>query len=517
VRWMIPFAVGLVMAGRAGQAQTLPGRGVYALVGVRVEIGDGRVLEKGTVVLRNGLIEAVGAEVTVPPDAEVFKGDGLTVYPGFIDAQTTTGLNLPPWQPNQDTPPDTGAIAPASMREANRKGVRPELRAGDYLALADATLGPIRQQGFTTALIAPSGGTINGMGALVNLSGMPKRESIVRSNVAMGFAFSTTGGGRRGGPPSDDSGAGGTGYPGSLLGIIAHLRQTLLDARWFRTVQTGFENGNGQRPPADEALAALQPVLNGTLPVLFDAGSENEILRAIKLSDEFKLRLIVSGGVEAWKQAPLLAKRQIPVLADLNFGDEPGVSKTGRAGESSKPGAPPKPGETSKPPADVNRPERPPADPKTPLAGDIAARESKDEDEDETPKAVVAEQHRKWEEKVANAAQLQKAGVLFAFSTRGTKGPAEFWKNLRRAIQAGLPRQAALQALTLNAARIFGVEKQMGTVEVGKIADLVVMTGDFADPKSRVRYLFIDRSKFDPENDPASRPAPPTAPPMEDE
>ena len=91
------------------------------------------------------------------------------------------------------------------------------------------------------------------------------------------------------------------------------------------------------------------------------------------------------------------------------------------------------------------------------------------------------------------------------------------WKNLRRAIQAGLPRQAALQALTINAARIYGVDKQMGTIEPGKIADLVVMTGDFADSKSKVKYLFIDKSKFDPENEPAARPALPVPSPMEDE
>src|SRR5262249_38508770 len=155
-----------------------------------------------------------------------------------------------------------------------------------------------------------------------------------------------------------------------------------------------------------------------------------------------------------------------------------------RPGETPRPGAPPGTGEAQKPPAEGKRPENAPPDLKAP-PGENASLENKNEEEDETPKAVIAEQHRKWDEKVANAAQLQNGGFLFAFSTRGTRGLPEFWKNLRRAIQAGLPRQAALQALTLNPAKIYGVEKQMGTVEAGKIADLVVMTGDFADPKSK--------------------------------
>ena len=554
MRWTFPLFLGLAFGALPALAQS-PTPDTFALVGVRVEVGDGRVLNKATILLRHGLIVAVGPDVKVPADAEVIKGDGLTVYPGFIDGQMTSGFTLPAAQPDQDRAPDTGSDAPASMRLANRKGIRPEMRAADYLTLTDAALGPIRQAGFTTALVAPSGGSISGVSALVNLSGAPKRDAVILSAVTMGFGFGSAGSGLRMNVDPSAPRPSGTGYPGSLLGYIALLRQTLLDAQYYRTVETAFAKGAGQRPPADDSLLALQPVLTGSLPAVFDADSENQIVRALNIADEFGLKPVVSGGGDAWKLAPMLARRQIPVLISLNFGDEPGALKTPATGAPGLPGAA-RPGgrpgggrrsgvpaeqPTAPPVAPGVQPVAPPVAPganpavppvtpganpavppvvpsgnpavpgvpptEAPVVPSAIVTVSPD-DEDETPKSVIAEQHRKWDEKVANAAKLQAAGVSFIFTTKGLRTPTEFMDNLRKAIKAGLSRDNALKALTLNAAKLYSVDRQMGTVEAGKIADLVVMSGDFADSKTKVRYLFIDKSKFDLENDrPSARPS----------
>jgi len=495
MRYSLVFSLCLTLAGGA-RAQLRPFGDVHAIVGARIEIGDGRVIEKGTVLIRDGLIEALGPDLAVPPDAEVLKGDGLTVFPGFVDAFLTKGLKLPDSQPNQDVPPDTGSEAPASMRTANRKGVRPELRAADFFVLTEADLTPIRKAGFTTALVSPSGATINGVAALVNLSGLPKRECIVRSAVTMDFAFHT--------PTEGRSFGGGSGYPGTLLGIFAHIRQTLMDARYYRLLKTAFENGGPRRPPADESLAALLPALDGAMPVLFEADAENDVDRAVRLADEFGLRPILCGGLEAWKHAPLLVKHQVPVLLSLDFGDEPKLpgqkppQETKQDAKEEKKEAKPAPGE------------KPPTTPAT------KPEDKKEEDEDEfMPEAARKERHRKWEEKVANAGQLNKAGVLFAFTTKGVKDTTTFWENLRRAVKEGLPREAALKALTLNPAKIFGVERQMGTIEAGKIADLVVMQGDFSDAKAKVKFVFVDGKKFDVERESPPAPARPPGSPME--
>lgn len=477
-RWS---AMTMVLAAVAAAVQYLCSQdsfpNSFAITQARVFVGDGKVLEKATVLIRDGLIEAVGTDVMIPPDAEVIKGDSLVIYPGFIDAHTTKGLKLPDWQPNQDEPPDTSVDAPPFMRLANRKGVRPELRAVDCLALDAFVLVPYRQAGFTTALFAPSGGAINGMSVLVNLSGAPKRDCVVKPVVAMHFAFQMPRTVR--------------GYPSSLMGIFAHLRQTLLDAHYWRAMKAAFENGSGKRPPADDSLMALQPVLNGTMPVIFDADSENEIRRAIKFADEFGLRLIISGGREAWKVADELARRKIPVIVSLAFGPEPRRPSVRRQ--------PPK------------RPEKSPEPPAEPQPEEKSLTEQ--EEEAEIEEAVFKEQQRQWQERVANAAKLHRAGVLFAFTTRGTRNFSEFWQNLRRAIQAGLPKEIALRALTVNPAKLFGVDSHMGTVEAGKVANLVVMTGEFTDEKAQVRYLFIDGRKFEPMRERVpSRPTPTPSP-----
>lgn len=428
IGWVL---VGLLTIGvwAFGQIPKLPE--TYALRDVRVVVGDGRRLKRATVLIREGIIVAVGEKVKVPPEAEVIRGEGWTVYPGFIDGGTTKGLKVPGWKPTQDESPDYTAEAPPFMREANRKGIRPQLDAFDHLALTEKLLSAYRQGGFTTALFFPSGGCLNGTSVLVNLSGRPKRESVVVPRVAMHFAFKVP---RRV-----------RGYPFSLLGVFAHLRQTLLDAHYYRLLQMAYEMGKGRRPPADETLLALQPVLDGEMPPIFHADTKREILRVIRFAEELRLRPIILGGREAWKVRETLAQKKIPVIVRLDFGKEPKPS--GKEGE--------------------------------------------------IPKAVWEERRRKWRERVGNAAKLHQAGVLFAFTTEGTKDLKEFWENLRLTIKEGLSEEAAVAALTLNAAKIFRVARWMGTVGVGKTANLTVMTGPLSDPKAKVRFVFVDGKKFE--------------------
>jgi imidazolonepropionase-like amidohydrolase len=504
----------------AARAQEPPATGVYAIVGAKIEVGDGHVIDKGTVLVRDGLIVAVGTNVTVPPDAEVIKGDGLTVYPGFIDADATQGLQLPEAKPDQDVAPNRTEEASPSMRLANRKGVRPEIHADDVLALSDDLLKSARQAGFTTELLLPGGGTINGCGALVNLSGKPRRDCVVRPDIAVRFTFRSTGGGGFGG------GGGGGGYPGSLMGILALTRQTLLDARYHALQEAAFDHGGSRRPPDDAVLAALQPVLAGKIPVVYEADNQNDIHRAVKLADQFGLKLVISGGGEAWKQADELVAHHTPVLLTLDFGLDPTAKPepaTGRPGGGRRrnggnaggaapngapppadafpagappagaPPGPPRNGEVAAPPAAANAGPGAPSKPDEPPAS-------------EAPPVAQAELHRKWQEKVANAAALDKAGIPFAFCARAVRSRDEFLGNLRKAVKAGLSRQAALRGLTLGAATILGVDRQLGTVAPGKIAALIVMSGDFLDEKTTVKYLLIDRDKFEPGNDAAAPP-----------
>ncbi len=424
---------------------------LHAVVGARVEVGDGRVLERATLVIRDGAIVALGPDAEVPKGALVLDGKGLTLTPGFIDAWTDKGTAPPEAKPTQDAPAPTNEYAPAFMREANRKGVRPELQARTILAL-DPVAGAYRSAGFTTAMVVPPGNYLAGVGTLVNLSGRPARESVVVSQTALGIDF-------EGNAPGD-------GYPTSLLGRIAQVRQALEDARWMQGVAATYASRGGPRPVSDPALEALLPALGGTMPAALVADTPAQIDRALRVASEYRLRPWIVGGLQAYKRVDRL--KGVPLILGLNFGEAPLVPDPGTEDD-----APPDPVE------------------------------------------AIAERGRRFDEAARNAVVLQAAGVTFALSTHGSKDVAEFMARLRTAVKNGLPRAVALRALTIDAARLFKAERTMGTLEVGKAANVVAFTGDFLDEKTKVKMIYIDGRRIDPEAKPLP-PAPRQAPVVRD-
>lgn len=419
---------------------------VTAIVGARIEIGDGRVIERGTVLMREGLIEEVGAEVSVPAGADIVEGNGLVVYPGFIDAYTTRGVKLPS-PPAAKTPPDSRTTAPAFMWPENRRGIRPEVDVATALDLDPADW---YAQGVLSALVAPGGGSIRGRAAVVVYTDEKDRQ-VLRNKVAMEMGFRSVAGGRGGGgaPPAVPGGqpggrpggqpggqpggetqGQGQGYPGSLLGVIALTRQTLYDAQDY--------DANGDK---DEALAALAPLLRGEFPALWAADTEREIGRAIHLSEEFGLKLMLSGARDAYRTAELLKERKVPVFLNIAAGAEP-------------------------------------------------RRANEPDASDPLPQAALEERYQNWRERATNPIALHEKGVDFAFGSEGDP-IGDFLPNVRRLVSWGLPREVALRTLTLRAAELLGVGDQLGTLEKGKLANVVVMDGDFVEEKSKVKMVFV--------------------------
>jgi imidazolonepropionase-like amidohydrolase len=278
----------------------------YAVTNTRIVTVSGETIENGTVVVRDGLIEAVGAAVKAPADAQVFDGTGLTVYPGFFDTLTSVGLVAPAARP-------AGAAAAAAAQQANATsnsnypaGLRPEtivaddLRGGD-----DAQFETNRNAGFTTVVTVGRTGIFNGQSAIINLAGENVSGMVIKSPFAEHISFSTVGGG----------------YPGSLLGTFSVLRQMFLDARRLQEIQKLYAaNPKGmKRPDDDKSLEALMPILNRQIPVVINANRENEIVRALDLIKEFNLKAMIAGGQEAWKVADRLKAQDVPVLLSLNF------------------------------------------------------------------------------------------------------------------------------------------------------------------------------------------------------
>jgi imidazolonepropionase-like amidohydrolase len=421
------------------RAQRGGGVDTYAITNARIFPVSGPVIERGTVVIRNGLIAAVGANVNAPADARVIDGTGLSVYPGLIDANTTLGIPQPSPSPFTSAaaapgvgrggvgagPPPTLAAAAFSPNMA-QPGLQPEALAVDLIQPGGTQIEAERSAGITSALVAPREGIFIGQSAFINLAGETSQQMIVRSPVALHVGFTPLRGG----------------YPGSLMGVFAALRQMLLDAGRLREAnQIYARNPRGlRRPEQDRSLVALFPVLAREVPVIMHVNTEREIGRALDLAKEFNLKVIISGGSESWKVTDRL--RDVPVLLSLNF-----------------------PRRTT---AQV-----PEADP-DPLR---VLRERVD-----APKT---------------AGRLAAAHVRFAFQSGAMTNISDYLANAAKAVENGLARDEALKALTINAAEILGVGDRLGTIEVGKIANLTVTRGDLFDRSPRITHVFIDGQPVD--------------------
>ncbi len=396
-----------------------------AIHNARVFTASGPVLDRATVLIRDGLIEAAGRDVTAPPDAWVIEGEGLTVYPGLIDALSTWGIQQPA----------PSGSAPHARGPEDRPSTTSWISAAELVQPSDRRIEQFRSAGFTTAVAFPTRGIFAGQGSVINLAGEKPGQMVVASPVGqyvslMSGSFAS--------------------FPGSLMGVIAYIRQLELDAEHYKLVKTAYEkNPRGmQRPEYDRALDGVLASPRLLLP----ANRAVEISRMIAFGKELKQPFVLYGMVEAYRAAAELKAAGIPVLVNLRW------------------------------------PER--------------ARDA-DPDLVETYRVLEARQKAP-----SSPAALSQAGVRFAFYSGGIERPRDLTRAVRRAIDAGLSYDAAVRALTLTPAEIYGVSDRLGSIEKGKIADLIVVKGDLFQDNTDVKYIIIDGIKYDPVPEP---PQPPPA------
>ncbi len=415
-------AVALLAAPARSQAPH-----VYAITNARIVTAAGAPIENGTIVFRDGVIEQVGTGVAPPPAARVYDGKGLTVYPGLIDMGNSTVVSA-------GAPPSSTAETTEDAERAKRDLLlRPQLRAAAHLAIESPAMKKLVAAGVTTVLAVPAGGAVLGQSALVNtalpadepqigaLADMRRGQPVLRTPVAVHIEV-------------PERPAGGNAYPNSLMGMIAFIRQSFLDAQYYAALQE--RPSPAVRLAFDPALEGLQPVIARRIPVVYRAETAREIDRALAMTGEFELDTILAGGREADQRSADLKARNVRVIYNLRY------------------------------------PER---------------LKSLAPDADE-PLRVLRER--------ANApktpAALEKAGILFAFESGGLENPKDFVKNAAKAVKAGLSPDAALKALTINAATIAGAADRLGTLERGKLANAIVTDGDLFGEKTTIKYVFVD-------------------------
>jgi len=397
------------------QQGVLPPRGTFAIRNARIVTVSGPDIENGTVVIRDGKIEAVGTNVSVPAGAQTIDGRGLSVYPGMIDAGTNMGLVEVPQGAN-------GTVDLSEVGELN-----PNAKAIIAVNPHSAHIGVTRVEGITNTLTAPTGGLISGQAALINLLGTAPKEMAVVPQAALVINYPRIGFGGGGF-------GGGFQQPANLADTLTanerqveQIRKMLRDAEAYGRAQDAYAKDKSlPRPDRNVVLEPLVPYVRGEQPVIFRADREAEIRGAIRFAEEMKLKPIILGGNDAWKVASLLKEKNIPVI----------------------------------------------------LTG-IFSLPSREDDA--------------YDSLYENPAKLQQAGVRFCIST-GDAGPEV--RNLAQyagmAAAFGLSKADAVKSVTLFPAQILNMADRLGSIEVGKMANLVVTDGDLLEIRTRIKYLLID-------------------------
>ena len=416
--------------------------GVHALIGGRVVINPSNSLENATVILRDGIIEAVGRDVKPPSDARIWNASNSVIYAGFIDPYLSiTGTNAPVATTHVD--PIGGLTSGVNFLgvESQEKvrtlpgagyevtSVTPQARVATGYTPNAKTLETLRELGFTAGNVVPNKGILRGSSAFVNLSDALPNEAILRADTHQHIAFESQ-----------------EVYPKSLMGTIAVVRQTFADARHYVLDQADYraKPTARKRPDLNPALDALAPVLNRQTTVVFEPGSVLMGDRAGQLARELGLNFAVVGSGHEWRRPDLMKAVNAPFIMPLNL----------------------------------------PSAPKLP-------------DEDDWLD-VSLDQLRHWDWAAENAAMLRQQGLEVALTTHALGDRKVFRKNLRLAIDRGLSERDALAALTTVPAKLCGVADRLGTIEKGKIANLTVVEGaGYFDAEAKVKQVWIDGVVFE--------------------
>ena len=284
--------------------------GVYALTNAKIVTSPGKIIRKGSLVIRNGIIESVGAKINIPKDATIFDMSGMTLYPGLIESYSNIGFP----KPEKDKKSEEKNGGAKHWNE----NVTPELMSSELYTADSKKLKEYRKLGFTTALSAPREGIFKGQSALLNLGDGENAENILINSVNQHVTFSK----------KKDVG----GYPTSLMGSISLIRQTFYDVQWYKKAMSAYSKKPSLgKPDENESLASLIGVIDGKRGVMFEAYDELMVLRINKIVKEFKLKSLILASGNEFKRLSAVKKTGIPLILPLNFPEPPDVKSPEKA------------------------------------------------------------------------------------------------------------------------------------------------------------------------------------------
>jgi imidazolonepropionase-like amidohydrolase len=382
------------------------------------------------------LITTVGKNVPIPAEAIVIKGDSLHVYAGFIDGLSHAGVSKPKEETNRERPKDPGNPTPEVA------GITPQHDVRSFLNPAEKSIEELRALGFTAAQVVPYGNMLPGNGAIILLSGKSTDAMVLTGKSAL---FSELAGAQRV-------------YPTTVIAVMSKWRELYRQAVQAKNYETMYAtNRTGlNRPTSDRILEAFYPVIDKRMPVLFEADKYLDVQRILALQSDLGFSLVLGDLKEGWDAIPKIKNGGAKVFLSLDLPEDKKDEK--KENKDKKP--------------DLKKEEA-----RTMTVAENEALEKR--------KAEFLALY------TGQASAFQKAGIPFGFSSLTAK-PADIRANLRRMIKAGLTEDQALSALTTSPAQLLGLADRMGTVESGKIANLVLSDKSYFHEKAKVRYVFVD-------------------------
>lgn len=402
-----------------------PRSGCYAFTNATI-VKDGQTtLNNATLVIRDGKIIGVGANASIPKDAVVINCSGKYIYPSLIDIYTDYGIP----QPQRPAPPAGGFFAPQQFT-TNTKGaygwnqaIKSEVNASDIFTVDDKAAKSLRDIGFGSVLTHQKDGIARGTGAFVTLATEKENLVIVKDKASANYSF--------------NKGTSTQSYPNSMMGSVALLRQTYLDAQWYKS------------KPAKEGMNMSLQAWNDEqgLPQIFDANDKWSDTRADRIGDEFGVQYIIKGGGNEYQRIADIAATKAPFILSLNF----------------------------------------------PQAQDV--------DDPNDAKYVSLTDLKHWELAPTNPAAFEKANIPFALTSADLRDVKQFWTNLHKAIEYGLSENKAFDALTKTPATWLGVYDKVGSLDEGKLANFLITTGPLFNEKTAIVENWVQGDKYDVKED----------------
>ena len=388
-------------------------RGTFALTNCRIETVTSGVIEQGTLVIRNDEIVAIGANVEIPPEAEVIDCQGQSVYPGMIDSGTQLGL--------------VEISSVSRTVDTNEIGdLTPHVEALTAINPNAVAIPVTRVSGVTTVISHPVGGLLPGKAAMINLHGYTPNQMSVDGRQYMMMNFPRSGRRSRFDRRSDDE------ISKATKKAFAKLNDVWEKAELYARIDSAYNASPepGRRPEYNPQLISLLPVLRGEMPLIIQVNAAKDILSAIEWVKERGIEQPVFSGVaEGWRVADKIAEAGIPCLV-----------------------------------------------------GPVLSTPTRQSDRFDKP--------------YKNAGLMHKAGVKVAIRTGESENVRNLPFNAGFAATYGMGREEALRAVTIAPAEIFGVSNLVGSLEVGKKANVVIANGDLFEPRTKINHVFIDGWKI---------------------